>query len=602
MSKITKAKNIMLKGVRFRYYFYYVLLFISLLFYMLGTYTTKALIDAINKESFETMDFLEKAFFNVFGGYDLLTNNLWVFAIILVIFALLSGGTAAFRFVYRAKTSTQMGKQLQDALFYKVERLPYSQVKGMKNGDILQTCTRDEDVFRRFLTDHMYSIFYSVFIVIIAVIILFITNVEITLITMALMPIMFVYSFFLIKEVRRRYRATDDSEGEMTAKVEENLSAVRVVKAFNNEAYEINNFETYIDDYKKKFIHWRKMSAFFFSSSDIFIFGQILLTTVFGFYLCYQRYADPLHLAGISVGTMVIAFTYADTIVWPIRDLATILSNVARAYAAVERINILLDSPNEDIYTGEKPVIKGSIEFKHVSFAFPDEPDRNAIKDVSFSVKAGQTVAIMGKTGSGKSTLAYLLNRLYDYQSGEIDIDGMNIQKIEKAWLRKNIALILQEPFLFSKTIKDNLTIGKKDVTEDDIKKATKISQIHDSINKFQFGYDTPVGERGTTLSGGQKQRVAIARSLILNSPVLIFDDSLSAVDTETDYNIRQALKNRDTKSTTIIITHRIATAKDADLIIVLNNGKIEAMGKHDDLVNKEGLYSRIYKIQTKME
>ncbi len=602
MSKITKAKNIMLKGVRFRYYFYFVLLFISLMFYMLGTYTTKALIDAINKEPYEAMDFLEKAFFNCFGGYELLTENIWVFSIILIIFALLSGGMAAFRFVYRAKTSTQMGKQLQDAVFYKVERLPYSQIKGMKNGDILQTCTRDEDVFRRFLTDHMYSIFYSVFIVLIAVIILFITNVWITLVTLALMPFMFVYSFFLIKEVRKRYRKTDDSEGEMTAKVEENLSAVRVVKAFNNEAYEINDFENYIDDYKKKFIHWRKMSAFFFSSSDIFIFGQILLTTVFGFYLCYIHATEPLNPAGITVGTMVIAFTYADTIVWPIRDLATILSNVARAFAAVERINILLDSPNEDIYTGEKPEIKGNIEFKNVSFAFSDEPTKHAIENISFKVNAGETIAIMGKTGSGKSTLAYLLNRLYDYQSGEIIIDGLNIQKIEKSWLRKHIALILQEPFLFSKTVKDNLTIGNKDVSEEDIKKATKISQIHDSINKFQFGYDTPVGERGTTLSGGQKQRVAIARSLILGSPVLIFDDSLSAVDTETDYNIRQALKNRDTKSTTFIITHRIATAKDADLIIVLNNGKIEAMGKHDDLVNKEGLYSRIYKIQTKME
>ena len=209
---------------------------------------------------------------------------------------------------------------------------------------------------------------------------------------------------------------------------------------------------------------------------------------------------------------------------------------------------------------------------------------------------------ILPVKSSGKSTLAYLLNRLYDYTSGEIKIDGHDIRTIQKAWLRKHIALILQEPFLFSKTVRENLIIGKKDATEEDIRRATKISQIHSSITKFQKGYDTPVGERGTTLSGGQKQRVAIARSLILNSPVLIFDDSLSAVDTETDYNIRQELKNRDTKSTTFIITHRIATAKDADLIIVLNNGRIEAIGKHEDLINKEGMYQRIYKIQTKME
>lgn len=600
MSKISKAKNIMMKGVKFRYYFYFFLLFIALFFYVLGTYTTKALIDAINLEPYENMDILEKLFFDAFGGYELLTSNTWIFSIIILVFAVLSEGLNAYRFIYRAYTSTMMGQNLQNALFYKVERLSYSTVKSMKNGDILQTCTRDEDVFRRFLTDHMYSIFYSIFIVLLSLIILFISSWEIALVTMALMPIMFVYSFFLIKEVRRRYRKTDDSEGEMTSKVEENLAAVRIVKAFNNETYEIHDFDNYIADYKKKFLHWRKMSAFFFASSDIFIFGQILLTTVVGFYLTYQHAINPS--IGITVGTMVIAFNFADLIVWPIRDLATILSNVARAYAAVERINLILDEPMEDIYSGEKPEIKGKIEFNNVSFSFPDDPVKHALDNISFEIEPGQTVAIMGKTGSGKSTLAYLLNRLYDYSSGEIKIDGHDIRTIQKAWLRKNIALILQEPFLFSKTVRENLIIGKKDATEEDIKKATKISQIHNSIQKFQKGYDTPVGERGTTLSGGQKQRVAIARSLILNSPILIFDDSLSAVDTETDYNIRQELKNRDTKSTTLIITHRIATAKDADLIIVLNNGKIEAIGKHQDLVEKDGMYQRIYKIQTKME
>lgn len=600
MSKISKAKNIMMKGVKFRYYFYFFLLFIALFFYVLGTYTTKALIDAINLEPYENMDILEKLFFDAFGGYELLTSNTWIFSIIILVFAVLSEGLNAYRFIYRAYTSTMMGQNLQNALFYKVERLSYSTIKSMKNGDILQTCTRDEDVFRRFLTDHMYSIFYSIFIVLLSLIILFISSWEIALVTMALMPIMFVYSFFLIKEVRRRYRKTDDSEGEMTSKVEENLAAVRIVKAFNNEAYEIKDFDRYIADYKKKFLHWRKMSAFFFASSDIFIFGQILLTTVVGFYFAYQHAIDPT--IGITVGTMVIAFNFADLIVWPIRDLATILSNVARAYAAVERINLILDEPMEDIYSGEKPEIKGAIEFNNVSFSFPDDPVKHALDNISLKIEPGQTVAIMGKTGSGKSTLAYLLNRLYDYTSGEIKIDGHDIRTIQKAWLRKNIALILQEPFLFSKTVRENLIIGKKDATEEDIRRATKISQIHSSIKKFEKGYDTPVGERGTTLSGGQKQRVAIARSLILNSPVLIFDDSLSAVDTETDYNIRQELKNRDTKSTTLIITHRIATAKDADLIIVLNNGRIEAIGKHEDLINKEGMYQRIYKIQTKME
>lgn len=591
----------MMKGCKFRYYFYYFLLLISLFFYMMGTYTSKALIDAINAEPFESMDLLEQTFFNVFGGYDLLVDeaNRWIFAVILIVFALLSGGTSAFRFVFRAKTSTMMGKNLQDALFYKVERLPYTQIKGMKNGDILQTCTRDENTFRRFLTDHMYSISYSLVIVLLSFSILLITSWQIALVTISLMPFLFIYSYFLIKEVRKRYRKTDDSEGEMTSKIEENLSAIRVVKAFNNEEYEINDFENYIDDYKDKFIHWRKMSAFFFASSDIFIFMQILITSIFGFYLCYQHSLDPT--IGISVGTLYLGITYANNIVWPIRETATLLSNIAQAFASLERINLILDSPMEDIYSGKTTPIKGNIEFKNVSFMFNDA-SIDTLKNVSFKINEGETVAIMGKTGSGKSTLAYLLNRLYDYQEGEILVDGIDIKEYQKAHLRRNISLILQEPFLFSKTVKENLLIGKKDVTEEEMRRAAKIASIDDSVRSFQQGYDTPVGEKGTTLSGGQKQRLAIARSLILKSPVIIFDDSLSAVDTETDFNIRHALKERSSNNTTILITHRVATAKDADLIIVLDNGEIESIGKHDDLIKKEGLYKRIYDIQTKME
>ena len=598
-SSMKKACSIMLKGNKFAYFFYYFVLVIALLFYILGTYTTKALIDAINKEAFETMDNLEKLYFNAFGGYDYLTNNLWMFAIILIIFALISGGLNSFRFIYRARTSVRMGKNLQDALFYKVERLPYKVVKSKKNGDILQTCTRDEESFRNLLTNHAYSISYNLCIVVLAFLVLAITNIQMALITMSLMPFLFIYTFLIKKHIRKRYRVTDDSEGEMTSKIEENLSAVRVVKAFNNEEYEINDFENYINDYRNKFLNWKKLSVFFISSSDIFIFMQILLTSIFGFYLTYKHAIDPT--TGITVGTLAISFTYANLIVWPVRQTANVLGEMERSYAALERISEILDEPIEDIYTGSTPEIKGGIEFKNVSFKF-DDSDTNLLNNVSFKINPGDTVAIMGKTGSGKSTLAYLLNRLYDVSEGEILVDNTPINEIQKSHLRKNISIILQEPFLFSKTIKDNLSIGRKGISDKDIEDATKISQVHDSIEKFHEGYETPVGERGVTLSGGQKQRIAIARTLVLNSPVLVFDDSLSAVDTETDFNIRKALKNRNSSSTTILITHRVATAKDADLIIVLNDGVIEMMGKHEDLIQKEGMYKRIYQIQTKME
>lgn len=384
----------------------------------------------------------------------------------------------------------------------------------------------------------------------------------------------------------------------MSGKIEENLSSVRLVKAFNNEKFEIDSFEKYIQDYKGKYMRWRKLSAFFFSSSDIFVFSQIALTTIYGFYLYYLgSKGDP---NGISLGTFFVSFTFTNMMVWPIRDLATILSNLARANASLERITMILEEPMEDLTSGSTPKIKGDVEFKNVSYMFCDSTEP-VLQNISFKVNAGQTVAIMGKTGCGKTTLAYLLTRLYDSSSGEILLDGIDIKTIQKHYLRQNVSTVLQDPFLFSKTIEDNIKIAKPDATQKDIEYATSISHIHDNILQFKEGYKTPVGERGTTLSGGQKQRVAIARTLITEAPVIIFDDSLSAVDTETDFEIRKSLQEAKKKSTTFIITHRISTAKDADLIIVLEDGKITEIGKHEDLVNKKGLYKRIYEIQTKM-
>lgn len=603
--------NIYLKNCKALYVIYFIILLFTIFINLLSTYGSKVLIDILNAQTFKGLNYndalsmadldnniLEVTFVNSFGGIEFLSTHLYMFAVILIVLTIINMCLLTTRLVMRGYYNSMMSKNMQSELFYHIERFPYSVLKSMKTGDILQAATKDEEVFRQFIARDMHSIMYTVYIVTFAFILLVLTNWQIAFISLAIMPVMFIYSFFLIKEVRRRYKATDDSESEMSGKIEENLSSVRLVKAFNNEKYEINSFENYIDDYKKKFIYWRKLSAFFFSSSDIFVFSQIALTTAFGFYLYYlHQIGNP---NGISIGTFYVSFTFVNMMVWPIRDLATILSNLARASASLDRITMILNEPMEDIYSGLTPEIKGKIEFKNVSFMFCDSQEP-MIKNVSFKVEPGQTVAIMGKTGCGKTTLAFLLTRLYDCSSGQILLDDVDITTIQKHYLRQKVSTVLQDPFLFSKTIEENIRIAKPNASQTEIERAASVSHIHDNIVSFKSGYKTFVGERGTTLSGGQKQRVAIARTIITEAPVVIFDDSLSAVDTETDYQIRKSLQESNNKSTTLIITHRVATAKDADLIVVLEDGKIAQIGKHDELIKEDGLYKRIFAIQTKM-
>lgn len=596
--------NIGLKGCKKSFVGYFIILFFGVLFNILNTYTLKVLVDVLKYRASRPMafdwssaDILFKGYVYCFGGesgIDLLADKPWIFAIIMISVTLISISLLVWRKILQAKYNTKMGENLENVLFKHVTNLSYDDIKSMKNGDIIQICTQDEAIVRKFFRSDVPLIVYTIYIVLISYIILFITSWQIALICFCIMPILFIYSFFLIKEVRKRFRIVDDSEGRLTAKIEENLSSVRLVKAFNNEAYEINDFGNYIRDYKTKYMRWRRMSSFFFSSSDVFVFSQIALSTMAGAFLCYK--------GEITLGTYIISFTFVSQIVWPLRDVATILSNLAKASAALDRINLILEKPLEDLSTGITPLIKGNIEFKDVKFNFNDEKaTKNTINGISFNIKEGNTIAIMGKTGSGKSTLAYLLTRLYEYTEGSIKVDGVELNTIQKTYLRKNIGIVLQEPFLFSKTILQNLKIANKEASNEAIIEAIKVAHIYDSINSFKDKYDTPVGEKGTTLSGGQKQRLAIARTLLTDAPILIFDDSLSAVDTETDFNIRKSIKERKNKATTILITHRVSTAKDANLIVVLDEGKIAQIGTHEELLKQDGLYKRIYDIQTKM-
>ncbi len=302
----------------------------------------------------------------------------------------------------------------------------------------------------------------------------------------------------------------------------------------------------------------------------------------------------------ITVGTFFVFITYETNMIYPIRNLGRILSDFGKMMVSAGRVCGILNEKEEDVESGSTPEIAGNIEFQHVSFHYEDDP-RMILKDVSFKLQKGKVLAIIGPTGSGKSSLVHLLSRLYDCSAGTILIDGHDIRTIQKNYLRKKIGIVLQEPFLYSKTIYDNINIAAGKKQKDMVKAAAKMASIDDVIENFDQGYDTLVGEKGVTLSGGQKQRIAIARTIMNETPILIFDDSLSAVDTETDENIRHAIHSLQKNVSMIIITQRISSAKDADEIIVLEDGVITEQGTHEQLIHEPGLYSRINDIQSQM-
>ena len=571
---------------------------VMIFFTVFAVFLLQVLVDSLTSLESLTKDvsFLEKGVIWLLtggrGAAYLYANRVYIMPLAIFAAGVLLALTTSLRMMLRSYLSSGVNGSMQYILFSHLERLPYSYYKRSKSGDLIQTSTRDIDVLRRFLVIDLGNFNYTFWMLLFCLLVLFALNWKLALVSISLLPAMFVYSFFLIKKVRKKYRATDDSEAVLTDKINENLLATRIIKAYNAERREIKGFDLLLDDYKYKFISWSRLRGFFFASSDIFVFGSKLLSLLFSAYLIFT--------GEIGAGTLVVAFLLIDMMVWPVRDTATSLSNMGRYLASADRVKEILDEKEEDVDSGLKPEIKGEIVFEDVRFHYPDS-DLDMIDGVSFRVKAGSSLAIMGRTGAGKSTLAYLLTRLYDYDGGHIYLDGTEITKISKHHLRRNVMPVLQDPFLFSKSVAENIKMARPDASMEDVKKAVRMASLEATVSRLEKGYDTAVGEKGTSLSGGQKQRVAIARTLLASSPVLILDDSLSAVDTATDLKIRENLASMAKKPTTIIVTHRVMTAKDCDYIIVLDRGKVAEEGTHEELLKRPGLYQRIASIQGKM-
>jgi len=482
-----------------------------------------------------------------------------------------------------------IAEDMRNKLYRHTQYLPFDAHSKLDTGDLLQRCTSDIETVRKFLGIQIVDLGRIIFMVIFSIAIMLSLNVKLTLYAIIMIPVLFLFSYFFFLNIQKKFLKSDEAEAALTTVLQENLSGMRVVRAFGREAQEIDKFETVNEKHRKVTYGLVGTLAGFWSATDFLTLIQNAIVLLVGTFMVIDQ--------EITLGTLIAFVTYESMLLLPVKQLGRLLSELGKTTVSIERIEEVFEMPLEkNPDNALKPNLVGDIKFENVSFAYPD--GKLALDNVSFTLRAGQTMGILGSTGSGKSSLVHLLQGLYDY-SGKIFIDGIDIQTMDKQWLRKNVGLILQEPYLYSKTIKENIGITDSQYTEDTIVKAAKIASIHENIKGFKYGYDTIVGEKGVSLSGGQKQRIAISRTVIdLDKPILIFDDSLSALDTETDMKIRSALKENNKKWTTIIISHRITSLAEADWIVVLDEGKVIQIGTHDSLSHEKGVYKRIWDLQ----
>lgn len=512
-------------------------------------------------------------------------------AILVVAAAVLSGIFNYLSKMCLAKGSENFLKSIRDTLYHHTQYLPFSWHVQHQTGEIIQRCTSDVEVIRNFVCRQLPEVFRICFLIILYLGIMFSMNVPITLAAAAFFPVIIGYSAFFHSRIGKRFQDADEAEGALSSTVQENLTGVRVVRAFGREKYEIDRFDQKNNAYSDLWVYLGKLMSVFWASGDLITNLQVLTVMVLGVMFAVE--------GRITLGEFIAFLSYNASLTWPVRSLGRIISDMSKAGVSMERVAYILEAEEEDATdANNKPALTGDICFRNVSFAY--SLDHPILKNINFTIPAGSTFAILGTTGSGKSTLVHLLNRLYDLPEGcgSITIGGTDIRDIDRQYLRQNIGMVLQEPFLFSRTIRENIGITKEKLLDEEIRHAAEIACVDESIQHFTDGYDTIVGERGVTLSGGQKQRVAIARMLMKQAPVLVFDDSLSAVDTETDNKIRKELKKEMEKATVIMISHRITSLMQADCIIVMDKGEIQQMGTHDQLIQQEGPYKDIYEIQ----
>lgn len=560
---------------------------------MLTPQIVRVTVDSVlGSEPFDLPPFLV-GLLNRLGGAEVLREKLWVIGIVIV-------GIAVFGFaffygsrVFNTKAAETLVKTMRDKVFRHLLALPDDWYGKNRTGDIIQRCTSDINMVKDFLSEQLVAVFRIVVMLALSLFFMFSLHVGLTLIALAGVPVLLTTSLIFHKKVSPEFEICDENEGKLSAIVQENLTGVRVVRAFGREVYEKEKFDAQNRYYLGLWDRVNKMFCRYWSVADLIANLQIMLLVVFGAVFAIR--------GELSAGAYIAFLSYNGYLTWPIRQLGRVISEMSKAGVSLRRIEDILNAAPERDEDGAERVTtdyRGDIAFDRVSFSFDGKTP--VLEDVSFTVPAGKTVGILGGTGSGKSTLVRLLDRLYPLPegSGTISVGGIDIRRLRAAELRSNIGFVLQEPYLFSRTIGENLRLAKQTASDAELRAAAHIACLDSAVEGFPSGYDTFVGERGVTLSGGQKQRAAIARTLVQDTPILIFDDSLSAVDTETDATIRARLAGREGRATTLLISHRTATLMHTDRIVVLDRGRVAEIGTHEELLAKNGIYRRIYDIQ----
>ena len=536
------------------------------------------------------------------GGAANLRAHLWLAPLAMVLLSALSGFFSYLKGRHASLASDGIARQLKDELYDHLNHLPARYHDRADTGDLVQRCTSDVETARQFLAAQVMEIGNALILAATALPLLLSLSVPMTLVSFSLIGPIILYGYIYFRQVKHYFKAVEEADGALTAVIQENLTGIRVVRAFARQEHERAKFAGPNALYRDRSIRLLRLMSWYWSISDFVAFSQIGLTLIVG--------AHWIVTGRLSVGMLFAFLSYLGIMLWPLRMMGRILTDLGKTSVALTRIREILTVAREPAPDGPARPQPGpltgriavrDLHFHHAAAGLP-ATGRGALNGVSFDLHPGETLAILGPSGSGKSTLMHLLLRLYDYTEGSIQFDGRELSSHPRPWLRAQIGVVMQEPFLFSKTLRDNLRLGRGDAPDQEIEAAARAASIHETILSFEHGYNTLVGERGITLSGGQRQRVAIARAVLKRPPLLILDDAMSAIDAETEALILQALRERRGRATTLVIAHRLSTLAHADRVIVLDHGRIIQTGTHAELAAQDGLYRRLWQIQTNVE
>ena len=511
---------------------------------------------------------------------------------LIVLFAVMKG---IFMFFMRQTIivmSRRIEFDLKNEIYRKYQDLSLSFYKNNNTGDLMNRITEDVNRVRMYLGPAMMYAINMFFLFSLVIWKMFSINTTLTLYVLIPFPILAFAVYYVSNQINRKSEVVQSKLSDLTSISQETFSAINIIKIFRNEENSFKYFYSECKNYTKKQLQLVSVEAWFFPLI-ILLIGISTITTI------YIGGLESFKEDGITTGNIAEFIIYVNMLTWPVASVGWVTSLVQRAEASMERINEFLDTKSEIVNpTTERTDIIGDIQFENISFTYPDTGIQ-ALKNINFTLKENETLGIFGKTGSGKSTIANLMCRLYDSSEGDISFGRKNIKKLNLSDLRKNIGYVPQDGFLFSGTVNENISFGKDEFTEEEIKQAARIAEIDDEIENFPKKYDTIIGERGVQLSGGQRQRISIARAIFINPPIFIFDDSLSAIDANKEQKILKNLKNKTENNTNIIISHRTSSLKNANHIIVLDDGSISEEGTHNDLIKQNGFYAQMHKKQT---